>query len=236
MSELIRELVKLQEQKGWLEDRALSELAHRLKVPEHRLQSLTTFYPHFRRSAPPEVRVAVCRDLSCELAQGREAHRRLSKGLAEKAGVELVEISCPGRCDQAPAGVIGDIPVCLDDHGAIEQAISDPAGVPFRGWGKGYAEADPYSGEAEHYSTAPRWAKRAPAEAIELLTDAGLRGMGGAAFPTGRKWSLVAEAPGPDKFVICNADESEPGTFKDREILGALPHLVVEGMALAAHA
>ncbi len=236
MSALIRELVELQEREGWLEDRALSELARRLKVPEHRLESLTTFYPHFRRSPPPEVRVEVCRDLSCELGQARAAQRRVSKSLAEKAGVELVEISCPGRCDQAPAGVIGDVPVCLSDHAAIEQAIADPSGVAFRGWGKGYSEADPYSQATEHYSTAPRWAKRPPAESVEALTEAGLRGMGGAAFPTGRKWALVAEAQGPDKFVICNADESEPGTFKDREILGALPHLVIEGMALAAHA
>ena len=162
--------------------------------------------------------------------------RDRSKTLAEQVGVELVEISCPGRCDQAPAGVIGDVPICLNDDAVIEQALADPGGVIFQGWGKSYTEADPYSGATDHYSTAHRWAKRPPAEAVEVLTEAGLRGMGGAAFPTGRKWSLVAEAPGPDKFVICNADESEPGTFKDREILGALPHLVIEGMVLAAHA
>ena len=74
------------------------------------------------------------------------------------------------------------------------------------------------------------------AELIERVEAAGLRGMGGAGFPTGRKWALVAAAEGGPKHVVCNADESEPGTFKDRDLLHDLPHLVIEGVLLAARA
>ena len=66
------------------------------------------------------------------------------------------------------------------------------------------------------------------------LKDAGLRGMGGAGFPTGRKWELVAAQAAQPKYAICNADESEPGTFKDRQILAEQPHLVLEGLLLVA--
>src|SRR5205085_6604086 len=70
------------------------------------------------------------------------------------------------------------------------------------------------------------------ARIIAALKDSGLRGMGGAGFPAGRKWDLVAAQEATPKYVICNADESEPGTFKDREILATQPHLVLEGMLL----
>lgn len=75
-----------------------------------------------------------------------------------------------------------------------------------------------------------------PAEVIELIKASGLRGRGGAGFPTGLKWSFVAKAAGNKKFVICNADESEPGTFKDRLILEGDPHKILEAMAIAGYA
>jgi NADH:ubiquinone oxidoreductase subunit F (NADH-binding) len=69
---------------------------------------------------------------------------------------------------------------------------------------------------------------------ITTLKDSGLRGMGGAGFPTGVKWDLVRQEDGDTKYIVCNADESEPGTFKDRDLLRTVPHLVIEGMILGA--
>jgi len=91
-----------------------------------------------------------------------------------------------------------------------------------------------YASPAERYGTLRAALDQEPAALIGRLEESGLRGMGGAAFPTGRKWKLVAAEPATPRYVVCNADESEPGTFKDREILRDLPHLVIEGMALAA--
>ena len=96
--------------------------------------------------------------------------------------------------------------------------------------------SDPYDRPADHFNTAVRLAanlEELSATCLERLQSAGLRGMGGAGFPTGRKWQLVASEPASPKYVICNADESEPGTFKDRVLLASLPHLVIEGLVLA---
>jgi len=98
-----------------------------------------------------------------------------------------------------------------------------------------WGEAEIYASESEHYGALRTALGGDPADLWRTLDEAGLRGMGGAGFPTGRKWSLVAAEPAEPKYVICNADESEPGTFNDREILRDLPNLVIEGMALAAY-
>jgi len=237
LASLIRELLALQEQNGWLDDAALRRLAEQRRVPLHRLESLTTFYPHFRRRPPQGRRIAVCRDLSCALAGGAEALARLREQAASAGDVEITEISCPGRCDRAPAAIDGEQVFRTDDPEACRRALSTED-VPARPPPplEGLSGADPYASAADRFSALRRLRSQAGAASIAELDAAGLRGMGGAAFPTGRKWSLVAGESSPSKVVICNADESEPGTFKDREILRSLGHLVVEGMALAGHA
>ncbi len=239
MSAIVHELTLLQEREGWLSEPALKELAGRLGVPLHRLESLSTFYTHFRRTPPRGTRVAICRDVACALAAERGEAVRLRTSLAERAGVELYEVSCLGRCDAAPAAEVAGRIVDRSDPRAVEAALAgadrehdEPAVRPVRRW----EEADPYAGPDEHYRGLRESLDREPGALITLLEEAGLRGMGGAGFPTGRKWSLVAAEPATPRYVICNADESEPGTFKDREILHDLPHLVIEGMVLAAHA
>ena len=77
---------------------------------------------------------------------------------------------------------------------------------------------------------------RTPAEVRDEITASGLRGRGGAGYPTGLKWNTVAKAPGSPKVVICNADEGDPGAFMDRSVLESDPHRVLEGMAIAAYA
>jgi NADH:ubiquinone oxidoreductase subunit F (NADH-binding)/NADH:ubiquinone oxidoreductase subunit E len=240
LTSLICELMALQDQAGWLSDVQLTELAERLRVPLHRLESLTTFYTHFRREPSRPLRVEVCRDLSCRMrgaAVGLETLRRSTLG---RDDVEIVEVSCPGRCDHAPAARIGESVFRTTDPVAAMRALETGAvgssPVSTRSSARSderFAAAALYADVADHHSTLRAALTRPPAELAAVLDAAGLRGMGGAAFPTGRKWSLVAAESGCPKSVICNADESEPGTFKDREILRALPHLVIEGMALA---
>jgi NADH:ubiquinone oxidoreductase subunit F (NADH-binding)/NADH:ubiquinone oxidoreductase subunit E len=234
LKRIVHELTLLQEREGWITEQGLRELASRLGLPLHRLESVSTFYTHFRRTPPPRVEVAVCRDLSCALAGGGAARAELRAALADHDGVELREVSCLGRCDGAPAARVGHAIVPVSDEQALRATLDAPAERaperPQRRW----PAADPYAAPEEHYATLRRALAGTREAVIASLQSAGLRGMGGAGFPTARKWSLVAAEQATPKYVVCNADESEPGTFKDREILHDLPHLVIEGMLLAA--
>ncbi len=234
MPSIIQALERLQEREGWLPDAGLEALSRELGVPLHRLESVSTFYTHFRREPPPTREVRVCRDLSCMLA-GCPSAEALAAELGDDVAVH--EVSCLGRCEHAPVAEAGTARVDARDPAAIRMGLEgagpaapDPA-APSGSWA-----ADVYASPAERYG-ALRAALGAPRDALPaLLEEAGLRGMGGAGFPTGRKWSLVAGEAATPKYVVCNADESEPGTFKDRVVLADLPHLVIEGMALGAYA
>jgi NADH:ubiquinone oxidoreductase subunit F (NADH-binding) len=222
---LISRLNELQEAHGYLTEEALRDLACRENVPLYRLQSLVSFYPHFRTAPPPQVEMAVCRDMACWLNGGPEACRRARQQMPD---VSIREVSCLGRCELAPACLIGDHPGTLGD---AENKASGRHEDP-RSW-----RCDPYASPAERYGVfrellgADR--DEAAARVLSVLKESGLRGMGGAGFPTGAKWEVVRNEARAPKYVICNADESEPGTFKDRVLLADLPYLVVEGMLLA---
>jgi NADH:ubiquinone oxidoreductase subunit F (NADH-binding)/NADH:ubiquinone oxidoreductase subunit E len=249
LGEIVRELLELQAAEGWLSRESLEALAARLRLPLHRLESVSTFYPHFRREKPVGIQINVCRDLSCQLAGGGEALDNVRGWADGREDVVVCETSCLGRCDQAPAAAVDHEIVRASDLEALEICIGrdtdtwsrEPALRPIRSW----PAADPYdpvSGRTSE-SASNQQAYRVlrgsldgrVAAPIERLEAAGLRGMGGAGFPTARKWSLVEAEPASSKHVICNADESEPGTFKDRELIHDLPHLLIEGMAIAAY-
>lgn len=228
---LIRELLRLQEDRGHLSDDTLREVSEQWRVPLYRLEGLVSFYTHFRRTPPDGPVVHVCRDVCC-------AMRELSRTIDVIDG-ETHEVSCLGRCDSAPAISVEGSLACDGESVPTHRLLN--------------ALVDPYSEPIDRYDTVCRMADDLAVlkvKCVESLTDAGLKGMGGAGFPTGRKWEMVAaatvnppvldeyalvdrEAKVARKYVICNADESEPGTFKDREILAQLPHLVIEGMLLA---
>jgi NADH:ubiquinone oxidoreductase subunit F (NADH-binding) len=185
-----------------------------------------SFYPHFRTTPPPSFELLVCRDMACRLNSGPEALRRARETLPP--GGAIREVSCLGHCELAPACMIQEHPGTLGDvhNNALwrhKESLS---------W-----RSDPYATPAERYGTlrnllgADR--DEAASRVLTALKESGLRGMGGAGFPTGAKWELVRKEARTPKYVICNADESEPGTFKDRVILHDLPHLVLEGMLLA---
>jgi NADH:ubiquinone oxidoreductase subunit F (NADH-binding)/NADH:ubiquinone oxidoreductase subunit E len=231
---LIRELCDLQEREGFLAPAALAELADRLRVPLYRLQGLVSFYPHFRTTPPAAAEVAVCRDLPCYLAGAPALLAELRAQLGAAPDVHIREVSCLGRCDGAPACTLGEVPVAPADAVKLAELVrrrttlppDQPTAAPRR------FRIDPHAGDSDHYAVL-----RAAPPADQVLAElaaAGLRGMGGAGFPTAQKWSLVRAETRTPKYAICNADESEPGTFKDRVLLEQAPHLVVEGLALAA--
>lgn len=232
---LLRELTRVQHELGWLSDETLRAISRQQRVPLYRLEGLVSFYPAFRRSPPPRRVVHVCRDASCAMAGCATLSSELRAELASHEDVEIVEVSCIGRCEHAPAASVDEVPVSkasVDDllkliDGSQPLPDNGPTASP-RQW-----KCDPYGNPKDRYGTVRKLGPDPGEVCIEALKASGLKGMGGAGFPTGRKWELVRNESEPRKYVICNADESEPGTFKDRVILEELPHLVIEGMLLA---
>ena len=233
--ELLKELFSLQKERGFIEDDELRALARKANVPLYRLEGLVSFYPHFRRTPPPEHSIEICRDVVCSMFGNESVCRRIRE-IQQEGNVEYREVSCLGRCDSPPAVAVNEVP--LDDPELVFDLVRSSASLPAnnptttpRRW-----KCDPYSTTSQRYSTLRSMLESAEdvqTTCVSRLTESGLRGMGGAGFPTGKKWSLVAAQRANPKYVICNADESEPGTFKDRVILEELPHLVIEGMILA---
>ncbi len=246
--ELLTRLMELQEHHGAVTDEMLRALSKERGVPLYRLEGLRSFYPVFRAQPGPKRQVKVCRDICCHMQGGAGFVERVRRAVGRDAGgrnprVQIEAVSCIGRCDSAPAATVNDIPV----HGTAQEIAAfasgakplpgnEPAAAPRR-W-----PTDPYPAPAERYGALTRLlrggdaatAERGRDQVIATLKAAGLRGMGGAGFPAGTKWEATRAAPGAVKSVVCNADESEPGTFKDRLILEDLPHLVIEAMIIGA--
>jgi len=235
---LIPALQAIQERVGWLPREELVALSRDVRRPLYEIEGLISFYPHFRTRPPVKVEVHACHDLSCWL---RGADRRIAE-LRDRYGrdpdVEVTEVSCIGRCDVAPAVAVNEAPAAAtaDLSALVGAARSGTAGeAEPRAYRAGAPwPNDPYADGAERYRVlrAVLSGELDAARVTAALKDAGLRGMGGAGFPAGRKWELVAAQAAQPKYVICNADESEPGTFKDRQILAEQPHLVLEGLLL----
>ncbi|MEJ2319260.1 MAG: NAD(P)H-dependent oxidoreductase subunit E [Gemmatimonadales bacterium] len=233
---LIRELERQQAERGHLDEACLRELSSRLGVPLYRLEGLVSFYPHFRTEPAPPVTISVCRDMSCHLAGGADEADALWGELASAERFSVEEASCLGCCELAPAARVNGHPCQLGD--ALELATSMPKDDPGLGGDQREWKSDPYGDDERYGVLRAALASPSPSDEAERIVDAlqesGLRGMGGAGFPTGLKWRLVRDEEARPKYVVCNADESEPGTFKDRVIMEQLPHLVVEGIALGA--
>ena len=234
---LLQQLNELQSKHGWLSEEVLRAFSEQTQTPLYELQAVASFYPHYRLKPPPRATVAVCRDATCHLFDACGYKDAIETGLQGAYDVEVHEVSCLGRCEAAPAACVDDVPLLgwsADDVIAAAKGDKplppdEPTPTP-RDW-----PVDPYGGPDEHYGVLRRYlADRdaARTEIPQILRDANLRGMGGAGFPTGLKWQLVRDAHGDKKYAVVNADESEPGTFKDRVVLEELAHLVVEGLLL----
>jgi formate dehydrogenase beta subunit len=235
------ELRAIQKAHGYLPSGELTSLAARLGVPRYALHSVASFYPHFFLSPPARAEVRVCGDMTCHLRGGSRLRADLETRFAG-AGPEAVRVkhvSCLGRCDVAPAIAVNDEifeGVTLSDaEGLIRRAMRGeplPSGTTSHATTRALS-CDPY-GTGERYGILRQFAASRDWDTlIGTLKSSGLRGLGGAGFPTGMKWEIVCKQPGSQKYIVCNADESEPGTIKDRYIMTHAPHLVIEGMILA---
>jgi formate dehydrogenase beta subunit len=232
---LMPELTAIQRDHGWLPREKLTELSREHDRPLYEIEGLISFYPHFRTEPPSKVDLHVCHDLSCWLHGSDERIAEIRARYGDDVEIEIQEVSCLGRCDLAPA-------VAIDERAApaaeavqlVEAARQDGLAPAKAHRGDAPRANDPYAPGEEHY----RVLRRALAgeldrdDIIAALKDSELRGLGGAGFPTGSKWELVRQQDNTPKYAICNADESEPAAFKDRQIMAEQPHLVLEGLLL----
>jgi formate dehydrogenase beta subunit len=235
------DLRAIQTRHGFLPKAELESLSQRTQTPLYQIHSVASFYPHFHLAVPPRADLRVCADLSCHLNGAPELRANLQSGFSSSRAEDLQirDVSCLGRCDQAPA-------ISLNDHiftnvtASVAEQLTravirgEPLEEPRHAPQAAQCKSDPYPTIAERYGVTRTLAQTLNWEGVlASLQEAELRGMGGAGFPTSMKWGLVRKQPDLVKYVICNADESEPGTIKDRFILTHIPHLVIEGMILA---
>jgi NADH:ubiquinone oxidoreductase subunit F (NADH-binding)/NADH:ubiquinone oxidoreductase subunit E len=240
---LYRELELIQEKHGYIPAQEMQRIADRRGLSIRHINAVATFYPHFRlKPCESKVEVCICDDLSCHLRKAAVLTYRLMRrfGTADPKDLTFKNVSCLGRCDQAPVFSVNDyIFQGVDEYTMVELVRDAMSGRPLPHMTEmlyaGTLKSDPYSNPSQHYTVVSNLVKdKNFEETIATLKSGGLRGMGGAGFPTNIKWDLVRSTPGNQKYVVCNADESEPGTFKDRVIMQGLPHLLVEGMIVAA--
>lgn len=225
---------------GFLPKAELEGLSQRTQTPLYQIHSVASFYPHFHLAPPPKAEIRVCADMSCHLNGACELRADLERRFAGTPAedVQIRDVSCLGRCDHAPAVSINDaiftnVTAEHAEHIARSAIRGEEVEEAHPGQARVACKADPY-GDGGKYGMARKLVQsRAWDEVLATLKAAELRGMGGAGFPTSMKWDLVRKQPDPVKYVVCNADESEPGTIKDRFIMSNLPHLVIEGMLIS---
>ncbi|HTW84241.1 MAG TPA: NADH-ubiquinone oxidoreductase-F iron-sulfur binding region domain-containing protein [Candidatus Sulfotelmatobacter sp.] len=234
---LIEHLHKIQDRYHALSSAHLTALADEMRLAPAEVYEVATFYHHFDvvadgAAAPPVITVRVCDGLSCELAGARQLLGLLRNG-GYGEGVRVITAPCVGRCEVAPVALVqqnalGGATVA-DVDAALEAKAYDPVVPPYTTYEQ-YVAAGGY-----RTLVACHDGRRTPEDAIATMEHSGLRGLGGAGFPSGRKWKIVRAEPAP-KLMAVNIDEGEPGTFKDRWYLERDPHRFLEGMLIAAWA
>jgi formate dehydrogenase len=231
---LIEHLHKINDRYGHLSAAHLAALAEEMKLSQTEVYEVATFYHHFEvvkegETAPPSLVVRVCDSIACELAGAEELLKQLSLG----KDVKVTHAPCVGRCEAAPVVVVGQNPIGYATVEKVQKAVSS---------GKTTSEETQYIDYAAYKNgggyklIADCLAGKHTREGLtKIMEDSGLRGLGGAGFPVGRKWKSVSAEPEP-RLMAVNIDEGEPGTFKDRWYLERDPHRFLEGMLVAAWA
>jgi len=233
---LIEFLHLIQDRFGHLTAENLCALAHEMRLPQAEIHEVASFYAHFDvvkedETPPPALTIRVCDSLSCEMAGAKALQAALEQGLAA-SGVRVLRAPCMGRCDMAPVLELGHRHI---GHASVEkaQAAIDAGAthpvIPEYETYVNYVAGGGYEKLASLRESA-EWT-----QVQNMILASGLRGLGGAGFPSGRKWEFVRANPGP-RYLAVNGDEGEPGTFKDRYYLERTPHLMLEGMLVAAWA
>jgi NADH:ubiquinone oxidoreductase subunit F (NADH-binding)/NADH:ubiquinone oxidoreductase subunit E len=233
---LIEHLHKINDRYGHLSAAHLAALAQEMQLAQTEVYEVATFYHHFDvvkegGTPPPALTVRVCDSIACELAGSEDLLKKLPSILGKD--VRVLHAPCVGRCEVAPCAVVGQNPVGNATVESVRKAVSsrnvtceETNYIGFAAYKKGGGYrliADCLAG------------KRTREELTKMMEDSGLRGLGGAGFPVGRKWKSVAGEPEP-RLMAVNIDEGEPGTFKDRWYLERDPHRFLEGMLVAAWA
>ncbi|GAA2383735.1 NAD(P)H-dependent oxidoreductase subunit E [Streptomyces coeruleofuscus] len=247
---------------GWISDGALDYLCRRLTVPPAEAYGVATFYAMFSVKPRPATVLHVCTDLACAAAGAPELCAGIEERLGPGSGVAVERSPCLGLCERAPAVLAiraGDpVRTAVSAPATVEEAVlaasapdsapeEPPAALAVPQAGQDGlmllhrvgvvdpASLDDYRAHGG-YTALRRAFELGPAGVIREVTDSGLAGRGGAAFPTGRKWQATASQPDRPHYLVCNADESEPGTFKDRVLMEGDPYALVEAMTIAGYA
>ena len=233
---LIEHLHKIQDGFGHLSAAHLAALAQEMRMAQAEVYEVATFYHHFDvvkegEAAPAPLTVRVCDGLSCEMAGAGDLLAKLPGLLGRE--VRVIAAPCIGRCEQAPAAVVGQNPVA---HANCDSVAATVAAGAVKHVPAGFIDLAAYQASGGYVLLQQCVSGARDVESvIHNLEDSGLRGLGGAGFPTGRKWRIVRAEQGP-RLMAVNIDEGEPGTFKDRTYLETDPHRFIEGMLIAAWA
>lgn len=233
---LIEHLHKIQDFYKHISAAHLVALAYEMKLSRAEVYEVATFYHHFDvikegDAVPADLTVRVCDSMSCEMAGAEDLIGSLETAMGEKVRVQRVP--CIGRCDKAPVAVVGMHPVEFADvqkvDELVEQGVTEPetiAPILFEQYlsNGGYTIYQQCMAGQHDVN-----------KVLDMMDDSGLRGLGGAGFPVGRKWRIVRDQPAP-RLMAVNIDEGEPGTFKDKYYLDRDPHCFLEGMLIAAWA
>lgn len=233
---LIEHLHKIQDRFGHLSAAHLAALAQEMRLPQAEVYEVATFYHHFDivkegETAPAALTVRVCDGLSCEMAGAKDLLAKLPALLGKD--VRVIAAPCIGRCEQAPAVAVGQNPVPRASCEAVAEKVKANA---VKDEPSGFIDLAAYRAQGGYALLKECVSGTRDVESIiKVLEDSGLRGLGGAGFPAGRKWRIVRGESGP-RLMAVNIDEGEPGTFKDRVLLERDPHRFLEGMLIAAWA
>ncbi len=233
---LIEHLHLIQDQYGHLSVQHLNALADEMRMAQTEVYEVATFYAHFDvvkdgEVPPPALTIRVCDSLSCELAGAQALKSALEDGL-DPAKVRVLRAPCMGRCDTAPVLEIGHNHIDFATAEKVDAAIAADDTHPHM---TDYQDLAAYRATGGYDKLESIRANGDWQAVQDLVNQSGLRGLGGAGFPSGKKWGFVRAADGP-RYLAVNGDEGEPGTFKDRYYLERTPHLFLEGMLIAAWA
>ena len=231
---LIEHLHRIQDAYGHLSAEHMTALAYEMGITMAEVYEVATFYHHFDivkdgATPPPPITVRVCESISCQLAGGDELLREAAARLG--ADVRVIAAPCIGQCDGAPAAVVGRRVL---RNARADQIAADVAAARVDEELPACVDYTAYRGSGGYamYASCVGGA-RSVADVIAHVEASGLRGLGGAGFPTSRKWQFVRNEQGP-RLAVLNADEGEPGTFKDRFCFETDPHRIIEGLLIAA--
>ena len=233
---LIEYLHAIQDKFGHLSLTQLNALAHIMSLSEAEIFEVASFYHHFDilrdgETPPPPLTLRICNSLSCMLAGAAELADTVKEKI-DSTLVRVVEVPCIGRCDQAPACHLGKHAI---DRATPDSVVRDISNNQSASKVPDYQTLTAYRKDGGYKTlSSVRTGDITAEKVIGELSSAGLRGLGGAGFPAGKKWQIVRSYEGP-RLMTVNADEGEPGTFKDRHYLEKTPHTMLEGALIAAH-